>query len=553
MRKATLKVHIDDTEAVVAGSCVSGAVYINAYEEIHGCGLALVFQGIEFTRVAAGEVVNEANRIIMTCPVPMHQAWSELLESFDTTYNNSSTSSNRLSMQPLVPTTELRTIPPGRHEVPFTLELPEWLPGSMKRSERCAMCEIYYEFIAILQGSGRLWNYHDKRRVLVRARSYSPLPIIPYTAPLLDTSIRTCGCLGRKHGTIHGTASISLTNVEKGGTFSVSVACRNQSRIKIDAIEVTLRECILIEIKKLSYCMNHELDCQTFDASTTRSWNGIASNNTSPLDHEHLTPYDMQAMMDELQDPSHALQLKVPQDALCTHVGQHMVVQHVVRVVWKTSACCTTNPTLDMPILQVTEPSSGMNNINNSGNTTTAATTATNLKVTPLVHVSSSSVMLGDTGDAISSSNILEAANVGSVEQLAHIMDMNVSESLPSLSRLIQDINDSTMAARLVEQRTHDTTWQPIFQSLTPIEYAQIIQCIHAQWDQVTIATIIARLITSFSCDHVMAVLGSIAEGNHTRIVEALLPCVHDYAQHGARIEEALSEWDRMLLRSVFT
>jgi hypothetical protein len=263
-----------------------------------------------------------------------------------------------------------------------------------------------------------------------------------------------------------------------------------------------------------------------------------------PLGHMHLTPDDMNTMMTELQDPTHTLPLTAPQDALVTYSGRLVEIRHAITAEWETSGCCTTDPTLGMRILQITEPSSGMHsNTHTTTTTTTSNSASTSVQTAPLTHMPSSSAMLGNTNS--SNNNTPEGA-----ESNSNVGDTNASP--PSVARLLQDMNNSAMPAELVEQRTRDSTWRPLFQSLSPTDYAQIVKCVTSEWDQVTVATSMARGIPSFSCDHVVAALGSIAEWNRTRIVESLLPFVHDFAQHGTRIEEALSEWDRMLTSSAF-
>jgi hypothetical protein len=239
MGKASLSIHVDSLDGIVAGSCVKGSVQVHVTEAIRGSGLTLTFRGMESTRVQYQEsrdgqsFTQDAHdyRTLVECAIPIDASWSTLFQPPTVNTNNKSD-----------------TILPGHYQLPFTLELPEWLPSSMHYSAMRATCDIDYELKTILEGSGRLWNYHAKLKVPVRARSSSSNVNTTlekkssYAAPPFAQSIRKCGCLGGTRGTIHGTAYVSPTSVDKGGVVNVSVACRNRSRTVVDAIVVTLHE-----------------------------------------------------------------------------------------------------------------------------------------------------------------------------------------------------------------------------------------------------------------------------------------------------------------------
>jgi hypothetical protein len=340
MGKASLSIHIKPPDTIVAGSCVKGTVQIHVSETIYSSGLSLMFWGKEEAIISHDGGSTELTHTLVRLRIPMErETWLILFRSPRATLH----------------TTLLEPILPGDYQLPFTLTLSENLPSAM----HCTSCDIYYELTAILEGSGRLWNYESKMRVPVRARSsINTLPMAPsYTAPPFAEPIRTCRCLGRKGGTIHGTACVSPSLVEKGGTLAVSVACRNRSHAKINAIVVTLHEDIYVSNRKHKSWMRRKLGCQTFDKATMQQWNGMASNRVLPLGHQHATPGDLQSMIVELRDPAHTVHFSVPQDALCTYSGKFIIVQHVVTIEWCTSRSCTTNPSLDICTLEITEPS----------------------------------------------------------------------------------------------------------------------------------------------------------------------------------------------------
>ena len=243
---------------VQAGDSLQGFVVLIVTDDkgVKASALDVIFYGKEQTEVRYTQTegtgkdsrtvtkTNYSHRRILETKLPMASLASTI---FETAQNDGEEEDEEDAMQESNTGKKNKIrIPPGKYLIPFALELPESIPGSLCYDDSSdGKCEIRYYFKVILKGSGRMWYYSSEETVHVKSRKpkkKSPdkqQDVIPYDAPPVNDPVRSC-CFPL--GSISLGARLDDAQVHKGQECRVNVSCRNHFAAEIDLVRATLRQ-----------------------------------------------------------------------------------------------------------------------------------------------------------------------------------------------------------------------------------------------------------------------------------------------------------------------
>lgn len=512
MGKAQLFIQLTDA-AVQAGEHVRGHVFLDVSKEIQGSEMTLSLHGEEQTEVVYSTNTNGKNH-----RTTARDSHTIVRINIPVDHNSLFQNGKRISR--------------GQYRLPFDVELPGSLPSSMMHHSGGDSCAIVYKMKAILKGSGVLWNYSCEQPVHVKAQP-KPVERTPFISQPDTQAVNLLCCFNR--GTVSLGAKLDCTHLERGTTTGVSVACHNNSTVTIQTVQARLIERVKWTAGSHSSSSNVNLDLFVFNKNMKGTERQIAAGKSR---------VDLNQIYQKIVNGTNAGSLTLPPRALNSYNGSLIRVEHSV-VVTIDTPCCIDNPTIYIPCL-VTEH-----------------TIASEVVIAPAVLMTHPTEEIPMASASVVTTSVVYATSSMAVYGNKPELDIAVLptpsapmepfDSSPSVSRLLKDMENCITGVEILEKRVVEPSWQPLFTALRPDEYYKILRGLASDFDQVKVAVMLARIVSVFSCDHVVLALRAVTEWNRPSIIEQLIPFCRDFPNNHSKIRNELTDWERIVTERAFS
>lgn len=451
---------------------------------------------------------------------------------------------------------------PGMYQIPFSFDLPDTLPSSLRvqsghgsrtggmptdfnsikqtmqqapsmargrnNDDSYGNCEIEYEIKVRVLGSGVFSNYHCEAPVIIQAKPMDPdSPKVPFEGPPDTKTITTCCCIGE--GTVMFGCLVDNTMVAANKSIVVSMGCTNNSKKAITSVDATLSQTV-------SWSANGHT-CTNTQILATRNfgtWDDLRPKED--LKSRDLPEFqESKQIYEEMKAGDHSVELAIPVNPIASYSGKLIEVTHELDVVVQTDGCCTSNPTISIPIL-VRESVSTM-----TSSATPIPAAYANAVVASIVNMAQAQMQLGGMPVQIQE---------GQTEE--EIVFPGLEHGEISLKTLLADMDVTTSDKDLVEDRLKDPGWLEIFKSLKENDFAQVLSKVDMEFYQASVASMIAEKIPNFTCSYVTAAMTVVKDWNRGQLVEKLLPFCTDLQQNHLQIKNKLSAWDQTVTEQAF-
>jgi hypothetical protein len=425
----------------------------------------------------------------------------------------------------------------GKYILPFDIELPEFLPSSVRESgngNSVGNCEIVYTIKAVLKGSGMLYNYKCDRTIFVKAQPLEKV-VQPFEGEPSSVKVNFCCCFNR--GSLIVGAHMEDTVLEKGQTAKLSLSCRNNSTVSVKNVEAKLIQITRWHAGGRSNEKQRILQAMSFGTQ------GL-DRKVKMLERGESVREDQLQMLEELRRGANSHMVTMAPGAFNTYQGQVMSIKHELRINVVTSFCIG-NPQVIIPM-----------RTGESGNVSTSHPPAS----APHADLTASAIVPENfSGSAIQSSVVYVpsgqvytggAATDGEDEEF---VISAVGEAAPiSLETLFKEMRDSVADLENVRRRIADPSWASIFRTMSPTNFGEMIKLVDLDFDQPKVATVVAAQIPNFTCQYVVAAVRAASEWNRPTMVEKLVPLCNDLVANQQIIIAELSDWDKIVTELVF-
>mmetsp|Transcript_17036 Transcript_17036/g.35220 ORF Transcript_17036/g.35220 Transcript_17036/m.35220 type:complete len:546 (+) Transcript_17036:42-1679(+) len=440
-------------------------------------------------------------------------------------------------------------VDPGQYQIPFALEIPSYLPGSMYLDHgHSGRCYIKYSLKAILKGSGVLWNYHKERNVEVIAKSIDQrLPPAPFNAPPVNERVNFCCCFNK--GSISLGGRVGDTRLFPGASLDISMSVRNYSTANPRRVQARLRQEVKWGSAGRSCHMNDSVVSVDFpsiiESHVTRHQRLPGSVHSAHVQNE------LQDIFHEIENGVHQGTLIVPPDTLNSYSGHLITVKHRLELEVQTG-CCLTDPSIYVPLFigqmplsngsdfasQVSSPQYSPP-MASSGVVQAPVVVVDGEDVLPVIHVPSSNVF--PSGVAQGSAPYEDDVYVSPLAEV------------PSFSMLIREMKGTASHLDLIERRMKNPEWTPVWQQMTVFEFGKVVSAVSMGFDQPRVAEEIAKQIgSSFRCEYVVTALQSSLDYQRAKMVETLIPYCGDINENHSIIKRELTDWEQVVTERAF-
>lgn len=546
-REGHILIQLHDT-IVEAGGRLRGRIVVDVTTEITHHELLLAVVGNEVTEITYEERTNRRTR---TC---------------------ATTSDGRVILMLTVPVEQDsffqkgRSIPSGLYEVSFDTILPKNIPASMWFQQGGGSCKIEYKVNVTLRDSREV-KMHCTELIYVKAFPKVEMRI-PFLTHPNNQRVRFWNLLDQ--GGISFVAKLSNTQLQRGSSTLISVACCKEAMVCIKSIESTLVENINWTSSSYSSSYSRKLDRVDLAKNS-----GIIVGRRNVGTSEKT----LEEMYDCILNHVNAGMLSVPLRANTTYVGSTITVEHGVMVkiithfgvrtptIWipcrieeQSRFEMTTVPT-PLPLFHFNHaaPESTVSiastaAINNDG-TETRETILSSTVPPELITVRSNITEQPPLQYVFGVTNI----PVCDIQKLSgHIAEPNFAASASSLHQTSEkpvpnlqklDNQSTQYTARtldIVEKLLAEPEWDSFFQFLSPEGFSKILGSIKPDYDQSKVAVLLASRIATFTCDHAVLGLRSVSDRNRIVVTEQLIPFCYDLEINKKKIQNELTVWERI-------
>lgn len=365
-------------------------------------------------------------------------------------------------------------------------------------------------------------------------------------------------------------ARVPDTHVGRGQVFHVFLACQNPiANIEIERVEVKLREVRVckeqgaehgpeVEQKKTLW---HEQDIQ-------QSIPGLVRRRADTADQA------ARELLQDLESSSNCFSIHIPHLALDTFMGILVRVEHHIKVTLKT-AWLIENPSFQIPVrigsppIVSSGPTSGGetdqvvqaipvpmasgsqgHNVESLPSPTPMVTTVPIVSAVPINARNNDMnevIQLG--GTAVIETNAETDDDFGDLAALVPVPP----PTMPTLDTLLQDMVRSINDVKIIQSKLQDSRWvESVLSRLTVEEYGSVIAHVNVDFDQATVAQLLAPVVAQFTCDYCVAALANSCEWNRPNTVGRLLPYCSDVRGRYYIIQQQLTDWERTVTANDF-
>eukprot|EP00523_Entomoneis_sp_CCMP467_P018279 CAMPEP_0168819566 /NCGR_PEP_ID=MMETSP0726-20121227/8368_1 /TAXON_ID=265536 /ORGANISM="Amphiprora sp., Strain CCMP467" /LENGTH=563 /DNA_ID=CAMNT_0008871987 /DNA_START=1 /DNA_END=1692 /DNA_ORIENTATION=- len=554
----TFQIIQDDAEPARAGKTLKGFVVADVDDDqVRGASLDLTFRGTESTCVHYTETV-ESGDSLRTVSRYAH--------------------ANRSLIRVKLPVDDLSFIqgghiPRGKYQIPFELQLPESLPESMIHygNTNHEFCQINYFVKVVLKGSGYMWNYNAEEKVQILGRELPLEAPMPYSAQPVNEEVNFMCCFNQ--GSVSLGGRVDDTKVGKGQVCLVAISCRNYSSVEVARVTAKLYQNLRWNAKGHMGYSTETLASLDFTKKL------LLEGSLACKDTEARESIDIQGelanIFAEIKEGRHAGDFRIPiAGTYSTYSSGLITISHVLEIQVATDGMCVGSPTVSIPVMianpnpqeeaaaQNAQEASAIVHSNDEKKDEDPYTPSypppptyqPEPEVTyvppayedaiqsPVVFVPSYGVQ---TGGPI----------VDGEEEPEVVYEAPSPEDLPapSFEVLIKAMANSVADWDIIVSKIHDEAWNSVFDSLTPLQFARIIEQVDLDFDQPKVAEAVAhRIGDSFSCAYVVAALETTNEWNRATVVEKTLPRVADLRENQESIKQAMTEWEKLVTERAF-
>ena len=424
---------------------------------------------------------------------------------------------------------------PGQYQIPFEVEIPKYIPGSMEFHSSCgSQCMISYELEAVLKGSGVLWNYNKSIPIHVLSKPMDELPPSPHVASPVNERVNFCCCFNE--GSISLGGKVEDTRLSPGSQCFVSLSCRNYSTSDINRIEARLRQEIKWRASGRSKTCKKNVVTVEFPSVL-----GNIQRRSRASSYAMLIQDEIHDMFREINDGSHPGTLIIPPNVLDTYTGHLITVSHRIEVEVKTG-CCISNPSLYIPIW-IGQPSSQGHEVY-----TPPPPCAPGIVQAPAIVVPDSDIY---PVIQIPSSSVLPVASAP-VEEIESDVNVPPSAEVPTFDVLLREMKGTVSHLDMIERKIRDSDWSQVWQQMTPSQFGKVVSRVQLGFDQPRVAKALADEIPLFRCEFVVSTLRYTVDHQRTLMVEQLLPCCSDLKRNKDLILQELTDWEKLVTESSF-
>jgi hypothetical protein len=327
------------------------------------------------------------------------------------------------------------------------------------------------------------------------------------------------------------------TVLEKGQTAKLSLSCRNNSTESVEKVEAKL-----VQITRW-YAGGHTDEQKRILQEMSFDTQGL-DRKIKMLERGQSEREDQVQILEELRRGANSHMVTMPPGALNTYEGQVMSIKHELRIKVVTSFCID-NPRVVIPM-----------RTGESGNASTSHPPAS----APHADLTESAILpQGFSGGAVQSSVVYVSS--GQVHTGGAAMDGEneefvieaVGEAAPiSLETLFKEMTDSVADLEIVCRRIADSSWAPIFRTMSSTNFGKMIKLVDLDFDQPNVAVVVAEQIPNVTCQYVVAAVRAASKWNRPTMVEKLVPFCTDLVTNQQIILAELSDWDKIVTERVF-
>lgn len=535
-KQVKLGLRLDDKK-FIAGSLVTGRVYLSVKQEVHALGLYLLLQGEECSQIAHDEQdhSHSSGRDYSITHREIDRASSSLV------HMNVALSS--------FPSAKLM---PGQYEYPFQWELPSNLPGTMYCAKGDSHCEIRYRMTAYLRRSESFGEpeHTATQAVCIIAQ---PKPLQHSTGLVVDPEvvrIKNC-CFDSGQVTLGW--DVDKTVVSPDSILKIGIYGRNESSVQVDCLRARLVETITWQAHGRRKEEKSVLTEAIVSTISLPYW-----HSTTQFHHAH--PYQHVDMGSYRQSVVET-QISLPREARDTYSGTIVQVRHSLVISAKTPPCHTTVESGILVRIQ-----------RQSTEVTSQATTAVQAHGPTFVQADilpedwspqeaqvvtlpvSSAVLLDKeyTPPILSApdqTNGMTSSATAPDESLLTGYGPQTTNMTSCLSNLLGSLAYNNDPVSFVSHGLIDPMMATTIQNLSPRQYVQVLQT--ANRDLPKLARLLAGAMgDSFQCRHVLACVWTLSPQIRMDVLKEVAPLASDLDTQRDMVERELDEQELLHFRA---
>jgi hypothetical protein len=464
------------------------------------------------------------------------------------------------------------TIRPGSYAFPFSVQLPASLPTSTAYPGTSRLgLRIQYKMI------GSIGRLQTKRYLSIQS---APLPHVKVPAIVRPTSFDLNSLGLFKKGTCTVGASVEDSQVGRGNTLRIHLACSNDSTETIRRVELKFVQAIQWNV--VSHQRNASLvlkEMKNIDLpgleKDKKNRMEVRRSNSDPSVQETT----FSTIFEALASRDNLVLLPVPWEARDSYSGQLIKIWHYLEIRMMTGPLAN-NPVVTVPI-RVGSPPQGrpmaqhavpMHASAPEQRTTSRPEAAVAVPQTPYAQASASApysqstipivtavavpVASGDTFESprvyapqevivLGGDAIIVDEHQGDLSDLVPMAPPRASD--PSLQTLIREMVFSVNDYDIISVRLRDPDWLPVFQAMSRQEFGTIIAHVNVDFDQPKVATLLAQHINGgryFTCQYAAEAVKNTAEWNRSTMATQLIPMCVDISTNYDLIRSELDDWE---------
>uniref|UniRef100_A0A7S1ZE28 Arrestin C-terminal-like domain-containing protein n=1 Tax=Trieres chinensis TaxID=1514140 RepID=A0A7S1ZE28_TRICV len=432
------------------------------------------------------------------------------------------------------------------------------MPSSMRFNQGCnSWCQIKYLVRALFVDSGSGGSVLSQRQLIVVSSPMPPDPV-PFTVEPVTSQVKNV--MGISKGSISFGVHVKDTRVGRGEDLEFKIACRNDTTVGIEQIQVKVKE--VCECKtKIS---NDSAETTLVAIPNVKVQGGLDKKKKKDVEESKKAGTNRQQdnfldLFSEITSNENIASLKIPEIVRDSYKGQLIHIRHVMIVKIKTGRG-KDDPKVEIPL--------------HIGSPAVETVRMPSVRLPPPIPTPS----LGDdevAHDMALSDEWAGAEKSVKVHAIRTSFRMGGSTTvltneetdvpilplpvLPppleiTLDHLFSEMVASVDDYDIVSSKIQDPDWKQLFMSLDPDGFGGIICHVNKEVDQPRIGSLIAPVINNgnFTCAHCKAALKSTNEWNRIAMVQHLLPFCVDLENGESSIRLELTDWENVVLDDDF-
>lgn len=409
---------------------------------------------------------------------------------------------------------------------PFSIPLPKSLPASRNYEDSRGSFRIEYNLKLKTQARGKFPNKRSFE-IVSSLRVGESVPCLLQPKP---TTTEALGMSGK--GKIFLGAHVKDTNVLRGRDLLFSLACRNESTLKIDRAVVALEEEYYYTTKTFG---GHGAS-KIFERDDLKRLPGIrvVGLHTSEFDSRTIDEETIaRRMFKDLKSKGNIISLTIPESSKESYSGIIVQVSHYLRfyVIAKTDS--EMYPSIRIPI-RIGSEHPGTKDIINYGIDHVSETARIKF---PLAKAQPDAIVLGRNAGVLD--------NDESFSMPIPLPD----NAKPTMTILREELAATIDDFDFMSEKMKDLDWAIFFASLTAEEFGSIIALVGSEFAQPRVAVLLAQNFGGdFTCAHCAAAIRNVAPVFRSNVVEGLLPFCTDLPVNNHLIREQLSDFEQIIV-----